>query len=405
MSREESVAMIRKKYKGLKTLFNERTRRVWAASEARALGHGGIALVAQATHIDRNTIVVGLRELADISLSAPPERIRHRGGGRKTLEHGDSTLRADLEAAVSPHERGDPERPLLWTSKSTGNIAEELKKQGHRVSQPSVYRLLRTSGYSLQSNRKRREGTCHPDRNAQFRFINESIAGEQKKNQPCISVDTKKKENVGNYKMNGAEWRKSKQPIEVNMHDFPDKEKGKAVPYGIYDLVENKGWVSVGINHDTAQFAVESIRRWWHHMGKERYPAAKELTITADSGGSNAARSKLWKVELQKLADEIGLEIRVRHFPPGTSKWNKIEHRLFSMISKNWRGRPLDSLSTVVNLIANTKTQTGLSVKAMLDDNFYEKGIKVSNALLAAVNLVRDAFHGDWNYSVLPRTA
>jgi hypothetical protein len=250
---------------------------------------------------------------------------------------------------------------------------------------------------------ERREGTDHPDRNEQFLFINESVKKQQKNNQPCISVDTKKKENIGNYKNNGVEWGKIGKPIEVNMHDFPDKENGKAIPYGIYDLVENKGWVNVGITSDTAQFAVESIRRWWKHMGKARYRKATELLITADSGGSNSARGKLWKVELQKFANETGLCVLVRHFPPGTSKWNKIEHRLFSMISKNWRGKPLDSLATVINLIAGTKTKTGLTVKAMLDKNFYEKGIEISDALLATINIVRDAFHGDWNYSIAPQ--
>lgn len=403
MSREESVTVIRKKYKSLKTLLNERTRRVWAASEARALGRGGIAVVAEAISMDRNTIVAGLEELKDTRASAPPERIRRSGGGRKTLVYDDNALSSDLETSVNPHERGDPESPLRWTSKSTYNIAEELKKQGHAVSQPSVYRLLKASGYSLQSNRKRREGTDHPDRDEQFRFINESVKKQQDKNQPCISVDTKKKENIGNYKNSGIEWHKSKKPIEVNMHDFPNKELGKAIPYGIYDLILNKGWVNVGINHDTAQFAVESIRRWWEHMGRERYPKATELTITADSGGSNSARGKLWKVELQKFSAETNLIVHVRHFPPGTSKWNKIEHRLFSMISKNWRGKPLDSLSTIINLIANTKTKTGLCVKAMLDNGIYEKGIKVSDTLFASVHLVRETFHGDWNYSITPR--
>ena len=391
------------KYAGLKKLLNERTRRVWAASEAKALGRGGTAIVAEAIGMDRHTIVRGLRELREARESVSPERVRHSGGGRKTLTQDDSTLRTDLETAVGPHERGDPDSPLKWTSKSTYHIVEELKKQGHTVSQPSVYRLLRNFGYSLQSNRKRREGTDHPDRDEQFRFINESVKKQQDKNQPCISVDTKKKENIGNYKMNGVEWHKSKEPIEVNMHDFPDKKLGKAIPYGIYDLIENKGWVNIGITHDTAAFAVESIRRWWWHMGRELYPAARELLITADSGGSNSARSKLWKVELQKFADETNLTIHVRHFPPGTSKWNKIEHRLFSMISKNWRGKPLDSLSTIINLIANTKTKTGLVVKAMLDDGAYEKGIKVSDTLLTTVHLVRDAFHGDWNYSISPQ--
>jgi hypothetical protein len=403
VNRAEHVTGIRAKYHGLQAFLNERTRRVWAGSEARAIGRGGIAIVAEAITMDRNTIVAGLQELLEKCASVPPERIRRTGGGRKMLIFTDITLQKDLEEDVAPHERGDPESSLRWTSKSTVHIADDLKTRGHIVSQPSVYRLLRKSGYSLQSNRKRREGTDHPDRDAQFIFINESVKKQQEKNQPCISVDTKKKENIGNYKNNGQEWSKKGKPVEVNMHDFPNKELGKAIPYGVYDLIENKGWVNVGVDHDTAQFAVASIRRWWQNMGRERYPHARELLITADSGGSNSARSRLWKVELQKLADETSLTIYVRHFPRGTSKWNKIEHRLFSMITKNWRGKPLDSLATIVNLIGSTKTKTGMLVKALLDDGTYEKGIKVSDVALAAVHLLRDAFHGDWNYSIVPR--
>jgi len=402
VNRRQKVRIIRKKYKGLRSVFNERSLRLWAATEAGALGRGGIAIVSEAVDIDRNTIIAGMREL-EHPPGIPPDRIRRRGGGRKTLLHNDKTLKVDLEKIVDPHVRGDPESPLKWVSKSTGNIADELERQGHTISQQTVRRLLRADEYSMQSNRKRREGKEHPDRDLQFRFISEGVQKQLKKNQPCISIDTKKKENIGNYKNNGSAWSKRGKPVEVNMHDFPDKKKGKAVPYGVYDLLANNGWVNVGIDHDTAQFAVESIRRWWRFMGKQRYPTATELLITADSGGSNSARSKLWKVELQKLANKTRLTIHVRHFPPGTSKWNKIEHRLFSMISKNWSGRPLTSFATVVNLIAATKTKTGMIVRAMLDEGLYEKGIVVPKHVLAAVNLTRDTFHGDWNYTIAPQ--
>jgi hypothetical protein len=401
---QEQIIIIARKYHDLEGMLNERTRRIWAATEARALGHGGATLVARATGIGRTTIHYGLTELSDVTMRAPIERIRWSGGGRKKLIDLDTTLRQDMRELVDPIERGDPERALRWTSKSAQKLTGELIARGHQISERSVSTLLHQEGYSLQSNRKRLEGTNHPDRDAQFRYINDSVVNQQRKKQPCISVDTKKKENVGNYKNNGQEWSKKGMPVEVNMHDFPNKELGKAAPYGVYDLIKNEGWVNVGISSDTAVFAVESIRRWWKYMGKQRYPHATELLITADSGGSNSARSRLWKVELQKLANELKMKIQVRHFPPGTSKWNKIEHRLFSMISKNWRGRPLDSLATIINLIGSTTTTTGLIVKAMLDENEYVKGIKISDSELAEVKIIKDVFHGDWNYTIIPDT-
>jgi hypothetical protein len=393
--------VIRKKYQMMDPVLHERSKRTWAASEAHALGYGGVTIVAQATGISRETVHVGLLEIRSTSAIAPQGRIRRNGGGRKKLTDKDPTLKSDLEKLLEPTERGDPERLLRWTTKSSEHLAHALQGK-HTISPDSIERILKAEKYSLQSNRKRSEGTNHPDRNEQFEYINDSVQRQQKRNQPCISVDTKKKENVGNFKNNGQEWHKSKQPIEVNMHDFPDKELGKASPYGVYDIIKNEGWVNVGISSDTAQFAVESIRRWWQYMGKERYPHATELLITADSGGSNSARSRLWKVALQKLATELNLTIKVRHFPPGTSKWNKIEHRLFSFITKNWRGKPLDSLTTIINLIGSTYTKTGLIVKAMLDESVYEKGLKVSDEEFETLNIKPDDFHGEWNYSIYP---
>lgn len=387
----------------MKEVLDERSKRRWSAVESKALGRGGPSIVSRATGIGRTTIYVGIAELAGPDLKLAPGRIRAQGGGRKPIQETQPAIESALNAILEPTERGDPESILRWTTKSLAHLADVLQAQKHRVSTVTIRKLLKQQKYSLQSNRKRREGIDHPDRDAQFRFIAECVKEQQTKNQPCISIDTKKKENIGNYRNNGCEWSKSGEPIEVNMHDFPNKELGKAIPYGVYDLIEGNGWVNVGINHDTAQFAAESIRRWWVHMGSVRYPNATELLITADCGGSNSARSRLWKIELQKLAHELKLIIKVRHFPPGTSKWNKIEHRLFSMITKNWRGRPLDSLATIVNLIGNTKTKTGLTVRAMLDQNTYEKGIKVSDTELRAVNLTRSDFHGEWNYSIAPQ--
>jgi hypothetical protein len=398
----EKERHIAQKYKNMEEVLDERSRRRWGAVESKALGRGGPSIVSRATGIGRTTIYVGIAELAE-PVAHATRRIRTTGGGRKPIQETQPEIESALNALLEPTERGDPESTLRWTTKSLARLAKVLHEQKHQISTVTIRKLLKQQKYSLQSNRKRREGTDHPDRDLQFHFITESVQEQQKKDQPCISIDTKKKENIGRYKNNGQEWSKKGKPVEVNMHDFPDKELGKAVPYGVYDLIEGSGWVNIGIDHDTAQFAVESMRRWWIHMGSARYANATELLITADCGGSNSSRSRLWKIELQKFANETHLMITVRHFPPGTSKWNKIEHRLFSMITKNWRGRPLDSLATIVNLIGNTKTKTGLTVRAMVDRNTYAKGIKVSDAELNAVNLTRAVFHGEWNYSISPQ--
>lgn len=402
--RRHHVTIIRRKYQTLEGELNEKTRRLWAAVEAQAIGLGGVSVVAEAIAVSRDRIYRGMTDI-ETEHHGDRDRIRRPGGGRKKVTEHDYSLTNDLAGIIEPHERGTPMSPLRWTTKSLEKLASTLRGLGHTAGRMTISKLLKQQGYSLQSNRKTREGVNHPDRDAQFQYINESVKRLQKNNQPCVSVDTKKKENVGNYKNNGREWHTKGSPIEVNMHDFPNKELGKAIPYGVYDLLANNGWVNVGVDHDTAQFAVESIRRWWNQMGQYRYPHATELLITADSGGSNSARSKLWKVTLQQLADELGVTIHVRHFPPGTSKWNKIEHRLFNMITQNWRGKPLDSLSTIVHLIANTKTTSGLSVRAMLDTNTYEKGIKVSDEIVHALNLIRDDFHGEWNYALAPRAS
>jgi hypothetical protein len=404
MGKTEQVGVLRRKYEHLSGELNERTRRYWAAAEAEAIGYGGIVIVCEATGMDHKTVQAGLREITHQEEGAPAGRIRRPGGGRKKLTDKDPQLKKALNALVEPTERGDPESPLRWTTKSTLNLAEELTTQGHQASYRTVHRLLAAEHYSLQSNRKTEEGANHPDRDAQFRFISECTKAFQTKNQPVISVDTKKKELIGNFKNAGREWRRKGEPRTVNMHDFMDADLGKVAPYGVYDLSKNEGWVNVGIDHDTASFAVESIRRWWTRMGMKRYPHARELMITADCGGSNANRNRLWKVELQKLATEINLTIHVRHFPPGTSKWNKIEHRLFSFISKNWRGQPLIDRATVVNLIANTKTKTGLTVQALLDENTYETGKKISDAEMATINLIRESFHPEWNYGIQPKS-
>lgn len=363
-----------------------------------------MSLVSRATGLARNTVLAGLAELSQTpDKKAPPQRIRKTGGGRKKLSTKDPALVTQLNALIEPTTRGDPESTLRWTIKSTTNLAATLTTAGHPVSQRAVCSLLHEQKYSLQSNRKTNEGMNQPDRDAQFHHINESAKIMLKKNQPVISVDTKKKELIGNFKNNGPEWRPKGKPQEVNTHDFPDPILGKVAPYGVYDLGRNEGWVNVGIDHDTAAFAVESIRRWWLHMGKTRYPQAKEIMITADSGGSNNRRSRLWKVELQTLADELKLTIHVTHFPPGTSKWNKIEHRLFSFISKNWRGQPLIDRATVVNLIAATTTKTGLTVKAVLDENQYATGKKISDETMATLHLQPESFHGEWNYRIKPR--
>lgn len=392
---------IRTKYRGIFTYLNERSRRMWAATEAKSVGRGGITVVSQATGIDPKTIRKGFLEL-DEKQPMPTDRIRATGGGRKKLTTRHKNLRDDLESLVEPDSRGDPESPLRWTSKSTYKLSEQLKRKGYSISQRTVCSLLAELEYSLQSNKKMKEGTNHPDRDAQFRYIYERVNDFQSHNNPVISVDTKKKENIGEFKNAGQEYHQKGTPIEVNVHDFADKDLGKVSPYGVYDLAKNKGWVSVGISADTAEFAVHSIRCWWSIMGKGAYPHAQELLITADCGGSNGHRVRLWKVQLQKLATELDMEISVCHFPPGTSKWNKIEHKMFSYITKNWRGKPLITRETVVKLIASTKTTKGLEIRAVLDENIYEKGTKVTEEQLASVHLVQAEFHGEWNYTIIP---
>ncbi len=398
--------MIQKRYETMLPYLNEKQSRLLVATEAKILGRGGISLVSMATGVSRPTITMGCKELSnppDIGVSKDePKRVRRPGGGRKKTILRDPDLLKDLEGLIEPVTRGDPESALRWTCKSVRKLSDELNKMGHKTSHQLVSELLHASGYSLQANRKTHEGDSHADRNEQFEHIHNKIQEFQEANQPVISVDTKKKELLGNYKNNGKELRPMGQPEEVNVYDFINKELGKVAPYGIYDVQQNSGWVNVGTDHDTSSFAVESIRRWWHDMGQELYSGAKQLFITADGGGSNGYRVRLWKVELQKLANEIGLDISVSHLPPGTSKWNKIEHRLFSFISKNWRGKPLISHEVVVNLIAATTTKKGLTVKCQLDTNIYPKGIKVTDEELQKVSIERDAFHGEWNYIIRP---
>jgi transposase len=401
MKRREAV--IREKYAALAAHLTERGRRIWAATEAKSHGRGGIAAVYRATGITDKTIRRGIRELRG-GRGTEAGRIRQVGGGRKHLTEQDHTLVQDLERLVEPVTRGDPESPLLWTSKSTYHLSEALQQQGHQISQRSVYNLLRESGYTLQANRKRDEGASHSDRNGQFEHIYQKVQGFLATRPPVISVDAKKKENLGNFKHAGTEYHRSGKAPQVRVDDFLDQERGKAIPYGVYDLAKDQGWVSVGISHDTAEFAVATIRAWWRQMGKPLYKQATELYITAEGGGSNGSRVRLWKTELQRLANALHLTIHVSHFPPGTSKWNKIEQRMFSFISKNWRGRPLLDSVTVVNLIGNTKTKTGLTITARLDPKRYEKGRRVSDQELRRVNLQRDPFHGEWNYSILPQT-
>jgi transposase len=394
---------IGERYRALAGELNERQRRLWAAAEARSHGRGGIAATARATGMHVETIRLGMREL-EAGETLAPGRVRRAGGGRKSLTDNDPTLLEDLERLVDEDSRGDPERPLRWTAKSVRKLAEGLHELGHEVHFTSVAKLLRRLGYSLQANVKTREGSQHPDRGAQFEHINATVRTALAASQPVISVDTKKKELVGDFKNAGREWRPKGTPELVRTHDFKDPELGKAIPYGIYDLANNEGWVSVGIDHDTAQFAAASIRGWWQQLGSKRFPDARTLTITADCGGSNGNRTRLWKTELQRLADDTGLEIHVRHFPPGTSKWNKIEHRLFSFISMNWRAKPLVSREVIIDLIASTTTSTGLKVYARLDERTYPDKVKVSDDELAAVQLDRHPFHPEWNYSIRPRT-
>jgi transposase len=392
-----------RKFAVLARVLDERTRRLVAAAEAEALGFGGISAVAQASGLSRGTVIRGIAELKTATKPARGQRIRRKGAGRKRTADQDATLKRDLEALVEPVTRGDPESPLLWTCKSVRQLASELKRSGHRTSHRMVAELLHQMDYSLQANRKTLEGSSHPDRDAQFQHINGKIWEFQADRQPVISVDTKKKELVGNFKNNGRELRPKGDPEKVRVHDFVIPELGRAAPYGVYDVTRNAGWVSVGVDHDTAAFAAQSIRRWWESMGSEAYPQAGKLLITADSGGSNGARVRLWKLELQRLADETGLEISICHLPPGTSKWNKIEHRLFSFISQNWRGKPLISHQVIVNLIAATTTRSGLRVRAAIDPGKYPKGVKVSDQEVAAIRLERDPFHGEWNYTIRPR--
>ncbi len=398
------TSQIAHRYNLVEWALDERLRRLIFAAEAKVLGHGGITVVAAATGISRRAIHAGLKELESRQTDKRTigSRIRRPGAGRKRATETDTTLQSDLELLVEPLTRGDPESPLRWTCKSLRTLAEELGKMGHKVSHTHVGTLLVKIGYSLQANKKTLEGTNHPDRNAQFEHINTHVTDLLAKGEPVISVDTKKKELIGCFKNNGQTWCPKGEPTEVKVHDFIE-EAGRANPYGVYDIGTDEGWVSVGTDHDTASFAVQTIRRWWHVVGSQAYPTAKELLVTADGGGSNGGRVRLWKLELQGLADEIGIPIRVCHFPPGTSKWNKIEHRLFSFITMNWRGEPLISHEVMLNLIANTKTKTGLSVRAELDNRVYPKGIKVPDANFAAINMVRDDFHGDWNYSIYPR--
>jgi hypothetical protein len=395
------AAAIRARYEALSPHLDERGRRVFAASEARTAGYGGIAAVSRATGIAASTIGRGLDELADTA-ALDASRVRRPGGGRKPLVLTDASLLDDLLSLVSPGERGDPMSPLRWTCKSLRRLAAELSERGHRVSHTVVGELLKRCNFSLQANRKTREGDDHPDRDAQFEYINRRVSDALAARQPVISVDTKKKELVGDFKNGGREWRPQGEPEEVRMHDFLVKELGRAVPYGIYDLAANAGWVSVGMDHDTAAFAVQTIRRWWQDVGAARYPGARHLTITADGGGSNASRSRLWKRELQGLANELGIEINVHHLPPGTSKWNKIEHRLFSFISMNWRAKPLVSYRVIVDLIGATTTETGLTVRCELDTGQYPKGVAVTDREMAEINLHLADFHGEWNYTIKP---
>jgi len=395
------VEIISEKYATLAPLLDERARRLWAATEARAIGWGGISRVSEATGLSRITVRAGLDEL-HLTRGEDAGKIRKPGGGRKALTEHDPRLLDALEALVDPVTRGDPMSPLRWTCKSADKLATELAANGHPVSERTVSRLLHTLGYSLQSNRKTIEGKNHPDRDAQFRHINRRVVAFQRRGQPAVSVDTKKKELVGNYRRSGREWEPKGRPRRVKSKDFPDKDLGKVIPYGVYDPTDNAGWVGVGIDHDTAEFAVETLRRWWRRMGSQAYPGATELLITADGGGSNGTRCRLWKWELQGLADEIGLRISVCHFPPGTSKWNKIEHRMFGHITENWRGRPLVSREVAVNLIGHTTTKQGLSIHSELDTNSYPLGRKVTAEQMQSLCIKKDRFHGEWNYTISP---
>ncbi len=404
----KSVAILRQQYEQLKHTLTERSRREWAASEAMALGYGGISRVHEATGLVPSTIGKGIKELKARESKGgraelEPGRIRRRGGGRRKAVDKDPTLTKALEELVDPVTRGDPESPLRWVSRSLRQLSTELQQLGYKASRNVVARTLKSLGYSLQGNRKTKEGASHPDRNAQFEHINKRVGAQLQDSNPVISVDTKKKENVGDFKNGGREYRPKGDPEQVRVHDFMDKVLGKVSPYGIYDIARNNGWVNVGTSADTAEFAVASIRSWWEANGRVAYPKATELLITADGGGSNGYRVRLWKRELQRFADDIGIPVSVCHLPPGTSKWNKIEHRLFSFISINWRGKPLTSYETIIKLISSTTTTTGLTVQCELDETEYAKGRKVSDEEMAALNIVRDKFHRDWNYTLIPK--
>jgi hypothetical protein len=404
MEKVDLIESVRRKFERLSGVLDERGRRVWAVVEAEALGYGGQSIVAKATGLSRATLH---REGVGHPAGEPrsdSDRIRKAGGGRKQATQQEPGLLSALEALVEPTTRGDPESPLRWTCRSTRQLADALAAQGYRVSHQTVASLLDGLGYSLQGNQKTKEGSAHPDRDAQFRFIYGRVEDFQRRGQPVVSVDTKKKELVGDFKNSGREWRRKGDPEPVRVYDFVDKALGKVNPYGVYDPTANVGWVSVGTDHDTAEFAVETLRRWWEKMGRPRYPTATELLVTADGGGSNGSRVRLWKVALQRLADQTGLNISVCHFPPGTSKWNQIEHRMFSHISMNWRGKPLFSHEVVVNLIVGTTTRTGLKIEAEVDANAYPKGIQVSDEALEKIKIQRADFHGEWNYTILPNT-
>jgi len=402
MSNDELVETIRKKFERVSTVLDERGRRVWALAEAEALGYGGQSIVAKATGLSRMTLYSEKCGHAQDDPAGSRKHVRKAGGGRKKLIEHEPTLLSALERLVEPTTRGDPENPLRWTCLSTRQLAAALEQQGHRIGRQTVAVLLDKLGYSLQGNQKTKEGTVHPDRDAQFRYIHGRVEDFQRRGQPVVSVDTKKKELVGDFKNGGREWRPKGNPEPVRVHDFIDKTLGKVNPYGVYDPTANTGWVSVGVDHDTAEFAVETLRRWWEKMGRIRYPGATELLVTADGGGSNGARVRLWKGALQRLADQTGLCISICHFPPGTSKWNKIEHRMFSYISMNWRGKPLVSHEVIVNLIAATTTQAGLKIEAEMDTNTYAKGIHVTDDELDKVHIERSEFHGEWNYTIRP---
>lgn len=404
----EAQDELAKKYQMLSGHLDERALRLCLGADAVSLGYGGASTVARAAGVSRTTVhagIVALRQRVERGASEAArtrKAIRKPGGGRKASKDKDARLLADLDELLDPVTRGDPMMPLRWTAKSTTRLAQELRIKGHEVSQATVWRVLDELGYSMQSNRKTREGADHPDRNAQFEYISNSVQNFLRRGLPVISVDTKKKELIGPFKNGGREWQKKGQPVEVHMHDFPDPDLGKAIPYGVYDIGRNEGWVSVGVTHDTSEFAVATIRRWWIKMGRRVYPTARELLITADGGGSNGVRARLWKRELQRLADDLAMTIHVRHFPPGTSKWNKIEHRMFCHITENWRARPLASVMTVVNLIGNTRTQEGQSILSELDDSAYETGKRVEDEVMASLAITRCDFHGEWNYHITP---